>query len=774
MTRFFHLFALLLLCGLELLLAMAPVAAVAAESAVSDAFTPTRLAEFEQQIQPFVARYCTECHNEVSAEVGFRLDNLDGMVTAGQDTERWEKTLEMLDIGDMPPEDADQQPSKADRRRVVAWITAELKKIGRGPDDARLERPEFGNRVDHEDLFSGQHQGPAFSPSRLWRKTSQIHRDFEASLRLPQGASPFTPRGGEGFQDYDYLFANEATIISMRLNTSNYAAEILDGRMVNPPGPDGKTDRNQRVREGVSRFREFNDLKEVAGEPAAEAVAAAVDRAFTVLVYRQPSAAEAERYGAFLRKSISIGGGRMGLENLLTAIMLSPEFIYRQEIGLGPKLPDGRRMLSPPEIALAIAYALTNSPPDTQLQQAVAAGKLSTQADVEREVRRMLDVSTKDYWEYEINHTFESHREACRNPRVLRFFREFFGYNRVFDVFKDETRNPHHKPQFLFKDADLFVLSILEEDQQVLQQLLTSDRYVVHYTSPRQAERKLEQIRKNDKGKNAEDLQRLQSGRTPVLGGYRGGQYYTTYGFEKETWDYPLEQPFVVPHRAGMLTHPAWLVAHSGNFDNDPIRRGKWIRERLLADTIPDIPIGVDAALTDDPHLTLREKLAKTTRSECWRCHRKMNPLGLPFEAYDDFGRYRDNIYYDDNQEIAGTFYERETRNKIAQRRNGPGLTFTTRPVDTTGALAGSGDAQLDGEVENAQDLVQRLAKSERVRQSFVRHAFRYWMGRNETLNDSPKLMAADRAYVKSGGSFKELLVSLLTSDSFLMRKDEE
>ena len=58
------------------------------------------------------------------------------------------------------------------------------------------------------------------------------------------------------------------------------------------------------------------------------------------------------------------------------------------------------------------------------------------------------------------------------------------------------------------------------------------------------------------------------------------------------------------------------------------------------------------------------------------------------------------------------------------------------------------------------------------MRQVFVRHAFRYWMGRNETLDDSPTLMAADQAYVESGGSMKALLVSLLTSDSFLYRKD--
>ena len=66
------------------------------------------------------------------------------------------------------------------------------------------------------------------------------------------------------------------------------------------------------------------------------------------------------------------------------------------------------------------------------------------------------------------------------------------------------------------------------------------------------------------------------------------------------------------------------------------------------------------------------------------------------------------------------------------------------------------------------------LADSDHVEQVFVRHAFRYWMGRNETLNDSPTLVAADRAYVDSDGSFKELLVALLTSDSFLMRKDRE
>ena len=45
-------------------------------------------------------------------------------------------------------------------------------------------------------------------------------------------------------------------------------------------------------------------------------------------------------------------------------------------------------------------------------------------------------------------------------------------------------------------------------------------------------------------------------------------------------------------------------------------------------------------------------------------------------------------------------------------------------------------------------------------------------MGRNEKLTDSPTLIAMDRAYQDSDGSFREMLVSLLTSDSFLYRKE--
>ena len=38
-------------------------------------------------------------------------------------------------------------------------------------------------------------------------------------------------------------------------------------------------------------------------------------------------------------------------------------------------------------------------------------------------------------------------------------------------------------------------------------------------------------------------------------------------------------------------------------------------------------------------------------------------------------------------------------------------------------------------------------------------------------LSDSKTLMEADRAYVESGGSFNAVVISLLSSDSFMYRK---
>ena len=189
----------------------------------------------------------------------------------------------------------------------------------------------------------------------------------------------------------------------------------------------------------------------------------------------------------------------------------------------------------------------------------------------------------------------------------------------------------------------------------------------------------------------------------------------------------------------GILTHPNWLVAHSDAMDNHAILRGKWIRERLLGGAIADVPITVDAMLPDEPKSSLRHRMRVTREESCWKCHRKMDPLGLPFEMFNHAGLFR-------TSELG-------------------------KPVNTKGEITDSGEAALDGAVNNALEMIEKLSRSERVKQVFLRHVFRYWMGRNETINDAPVLQDAYKAYEKSDGSMKALLISLLTSDSFLYRK---
>ena len=176
---------------------------------------------------------------------------------------------------------------------------------------------------------------------------------------------------------------------------------------------------------------------------------------------------------------------------------------------------------------------------------------------------------------------------------------------------------------------------------------------------------------------------------------------------------------------------------------------------------MPNVPITVDAQIPEDHHKTLRTRLDEVTgKQACAKCHEQMNPLGLPFEMFDDFGRLRSEESLEHAENI------------IAKpiKKNGAN-TYKTLPVDASGSISGSGEKGVDGDVKDALELIDRLGHSKRARQSIIRHAFRFFMGRNELMSDAQTLIDAEKAYLESDGSFKEVVISLLTSDSFIYRK---
>ena len=526
-----------------------------------------------------------------------------------------------------------------------------------------------------------------------------------------------------------------------------------------------RLEKDRRTQQMVERhYRKsppsFTTIIESESAPSDEQLAAAVAEEFQLVLSRAPTDDEATAYRDLLNRAIEIGGKQRGLRTMAMAVLMRPDAIYRLEVGLGETDQHGRRMLAPYEMAYALAYALTDLPPDKvmlgpeknrrlqppSLIDLAERGELNTRADVRRIAMQMWG------------------SEKLEKPRILRFFREFFGYHAAETVFKGDRAGKEFATRHIVKDADDLVLDIVGRDRDVLKELLTTERYFFQWPgSVEEYDRRIEyitgRIDKQQAGRRDVNFRYFierskQTDKRPIpQANPTWRQTARFYNLDPATWDYPLEQPFAMPagERCGILTHPAWLVAWSGNFDNDPIRRGKWIREHLLADGVPDVPITVDASIPEDPHKTLRQRLEKTRDAYCWKCHRKMEPLGLPFEAYNDFGRFR--------------------------TAEGLGLTRALRKpketarVVTSGQIIDSGDPSIDGDVQDVHELMHRLANSQRVRRSFVRHAFRFWLGRNETINDAATLQAADRAYVAGGGSFKSLVISLLTSDSFLYRK---
>ncbi len=499
-----------------------------------------------------------------------------------------------------------------------------------------------------------------------------------------------------------------------------------------------------------------------------ERLRAAVDYLFEALTFHPPSKKESDDYVTIVKDSIAKLGKENGAVLGLSAIFLDRDALFRTELVQGGK-PDGhgRVMLQDWELGLAVNHALRYLKPDDGLRTAIVEGRMRTKSDVKRELERMLA------------------DDSIRKPRILRFFREYFDYDLGGYICKDakalaESGAPtrgqsHYRAMFdATASTDRLIELLLKEDKDVFKQLLTTDKVVatradrVYYGQLRTKEERRDsvaaakQAAKEEAKKEAarlEDWQKANPGKEPpkpkkkknrnnvnhrvTEADVSGPKIYARVSRRSFGNGSMKPERFLATapkgQRMGILTQPSWLVSHSDAMDNHAILRGRWIRERLLGGGIPDVPITVDAMLPDEPHKMLRERMRVTRETYCWTCHEKMDPLGLPFEMYNHAGLFR--------------------------------TTELDQPVDMSGEIIDSGDPTLDGKVANAIEMIQKLAESQRSEQVFVRYAFRFWMGRNETLNDAPILQEAHRAYQESGGSMNALIISLLTSDAFLYRK---
>jgi hypothetical protein len=581
----------------------------------------------------------------------------------------------------------------------------------------------------------------------------------------------------------------------------------------------------------------FAQQRKEAGPPSSELLTKLASQLSLLILEREPKNEETAEYIALTQSYVEKLGRRKAVQKLIQTILLSTEFAYRSEFGVGEADEHGRRMMSPRDASYAIAYALTDQSPDADLFAAAGSGRLNTREDYKREAERILAKrDVRSIIDPVLEDKSWQDNSTTLPIRELRFFREFFGYPKALEIFKDEKRFGGDRlddaTSRVVNEADRIVEYILEKDENVFEELIGTEKFYVFHDGDNEAmTAKSEHIKRiyeyfkdkdwqkfgyNELAEHTDFLRKnpmrsinpdsLKSGNrsgdglklfkkslTTITARLDKGQkdaapfdMYRGYGsdfmpgenvamlwgYNKDNWHWSATQPAKVANRRGMLTHPAWLIAHAFNTETDPVHRGKFVREKLLAGTIPDVPITVDAQIPEDHNKTLRNRLAMATENKnCWHCHISMNPLGNTFEMYDDFGRFRTEEFLEYPEHlITKRPDEAKDRNHLIDLRD----IYKTLPVETSGQLVGTGDPSLDGDLKDAVDLAERLSKSRVVRQSFIRHAFRYFMGRNEFLSDSKTLIDAEQAYLENEGSFDAVIVSLLTSDSFIYRKPLE
>jgi len=808
--------------------------------AIAETYTPGQKVnkDFTQFAKPFLINHCVVCHDETEPEGNLSLHNLGPVdeVNAGI----WQSVWAQVTLKEMPPKDEDQ-PKVVKRLQFSDWIVGELSRVMRdkGGFHAHLD-PNKGNFVDHDLLFGKLPDNiklaPTSSPARIWRVTPQEHitrlnelinRELEFNPSKPglrtHGDSVPTNHGGElklyfgtdriirwqgGTVAYATAVKSVPVVLSSARNhgLENYpnfytvnsaestqimgvAADIIrymaDGPLsIAKPyqitdDPRSIADKMKGDIRGLPTslvystkvMRPLTPVYDLMHEEGVtdERLRAAVDYLFEALTFRPPSKNESNEYLKVVKQAIEKLGKKDGAVLGLSSIFLDRDALFRPELVENGK-PDqqGRVMLQDWELGLAVNHALRYIKPDKELRKAIVEGRMRSKADVKREIERILA------------------DDSIRKPRILRFFREYFDYDRGGYICKDSKAlantgvsnrgTSHYRAMFdATASTDRLIELILQEDRDVLKQLLTTDKVVatrsdnVYFGKQRSkkevaaskaAARKaaaeaakkkaseLEAWKKANPGKKPPNPKKQKKRRQPNVNhnvsqaNLAGPKIYARVS-RRSFGNGSMKPERILAtapegQRLGILSHPSWLVSHSDAMDNHAILRGRWVRERLLGGGIPDVPITVDAMLPDEPNNTLRDRMRVTRETYCWTCHQKMDPLGLPFEMYNHAGLYR--------------------------------VLELNKPVNTTGEIIDSGDPNLDGKVANAIELIRKLAESKRTEQVFVRHAFRFWMGRNETLNDAPVLQDAYHAYKDSNGSMKALLVSLLTSDAFLYR----
>jgi hypothetical protein len=302
--------------------------------------------------------------------------------------------------------------------------------------------------------------------------------------------------------------------------------------------------------------------------------------------YRRPLT-EAERqslWGLFTANQGTIDyPTRLGMT--IQAVLLSPKFLFRTELGdTGHAVAQGIP-LTTWEMATRLSYFITGSIPDAELMAAADSGRLGSADEVVRQAQRLLALPGSQ-------------------EHLVGFHEGWLGVDTISALTKDATAFPNFTPllaYYMGQETHTFLQKVLFERQGTF-----SDLFLAPYT----------------------------------FGNQTLADFYGVTAPAND-WDQMDLDP---NQRAGILTQASLLATMAKDDTTDVVRRGKFVLQQLLCRTVPAPSADIVAMFQPlDLSKTKRDQFAQhRTSAVCASCHQYLDPLGLPFEHYDGIGHWQD------------------------------------------------------------------------------------------------------------------------------------
>jgi mono/diheme cytochrome c family protein len=497
---------------------------------------------FTKTIVPFLHAHCTACHGGEEPEGGLRLDKYKTNSNVQTDYERWQIIRRMVNESQMPPAD-EEQPTGEQVQQFVAAIDEELatfdcsavKRPGRVTLQ-RLNRVEYNNTI--RDL---------------------VGLDLSLADDFPSDDV------GEGFDNIGDVLTLPPILLEKYLAAAQTIAEkaVKDKtarKTIFVREAEKIEDKIAAARENIEQFAERAFRRPI--EPDQ------LERLFDIMKFAYEQGADDDEI----------------YSTVVTAVLVSPRFLFRVEKDPRPNDPDGIRDLDDFELASRLSYFLWSSMPDETLLELARAGQLTRPKVIAEQARRML-----------------------ADPKATALVENFAGQ---WLQLRDVTR--------LAPDPDLF--------SNVNPQLQADMR--------RETEAVFEDIMRN----NRSVLSLLDADYTFL--NKRLAQHYGIDGVDGEQF----QRVALNGNRRGILTHASILMLTSNPNRTSPVKRGKWILENILGEPPPPPPPNVPELKDEGETLgSLREQMQQhRANPSCAVCHQKMDTLGFGLENFDAVGAWRD------------------------------------------------------------------------------------------------------------------------------------